>query len=71
MKLLPLSFVKDAARAVKHICQEAFTKVQDSVLTELFGVATMTVTMFCLRIEGKLEVLHLWCAHREEVAICP
>ena len=35
MKLLPLSFTKDAARAVKRICKEAFTKVQDSVLTEL------------------------------------
>jgi transposase len=57
MKLLPLSFTKDAARAVKRICKEAFTKVQDSVLTELLGVATLTVTMFCLRIEGELEVL--------------
>ena len=37
MKLLPLSFTKDAARAVKRICKEAFTKVQDSVLTELLG----------------------------------
>ena len=71
MKLLPLSFTKDAARAVKRICKEAFTKVQDSVLTELLGVATLTVTMFCLRREGELEVLHLWCTHREDVAICP
>jgi hypothetical protein len=58
MKLLPLSFTKDAARAVKRICKEAFTKVEDSVLTELLGVATLTVTMFCLRREGELEVLH-------------
>ncbi|MBT9437731.1 MAG: ISL3 family transposase [Desulfobacterales bacterium] len=71
MKLLPLSFTKDAARAVKRICKEAFTKVEDSVLTELLGVATLTVTMFCLRREGELEVLHLWCTHREDVAICP
>ena len=66
MKLLPLFFIKDTARAVKRICKEAFTKVQDSVLTELLGVATLTVTMFCLRREGEQEVLHLWCAHREE-----
>ncbi|MDL1978783.1 MAG: hypothetical protein LWX52_11920 [Deltaproteobacteria bacterium] len=37
MKLLPLSFTKDADRAVKRICKEAFTKVQDSVLTKLLG----------------------------------
>jgi hypothetical protein len=68
MKLLPLSFTKDAARAVKRICKEAFTKVQDSVLTELLGVATLTVTMFCLRIEGELEVLP--DRHKETLEEC-
>jgi hypothetical protein len=27
--------------------------------------------MFCLRREGEQEVLHLWCVHRDDVAICP
>lgn len=71
MLLLPLAFVKDAARAVKRICKEAFTKTNDSVLTELLGIATLTATMFCLRREGEQEVLHLWCVYRDDVAICP
>lgn len=40
MKLLPLFFIKDAAQSVKRICKESFTKVQNSVLIELLGVAT-------------------------------
>jgi len=59
MLLLPLAPVKDAARAVKRICKEAFTETNDSVLTEFLGIATLTITMFCLRREGEQEVLHL------------
>lgn len=71
MLYLPIGFIKDAARSVKRICAEEFTKVHDSVLTELLGVRTLVVTMFALRREGDFEVLHLMCAHREEMAICP
>lgn len=71
MKLLPLCFVKDAARAVKRIAKEAFTEVQDNVLTELLGLSMVIVTMYAIRKEGDEEVLHLWCKHREELAKCP
>jgi len=73
MKLISFipSFVKDAARSVKRIAMEAFIKVEDNALTTLLGFSTLIVTMYALRKEGDEEVLHLWCAHREEVAICP
>ena len=71
MLLLPIGFVKDAARAVKRICKEEFTEVKDSALTELLGIPTLVVNMFALRREGDHEVLHLWCAHRGDIAICP
>jgi transposase len=72
MKLLPyiIPFVKDAARAVKRITLAEFTTVADSTLTELLGIATLFVTMYALRREGDEDVLHLRCAHREEVALC-
>lgn len=72
MKLLPyiIPFVKDAARSVKRICQEDFKEVVDETLTELLGIATLVVRMYALRREGEHEVLHLWCAHREEIALC-
>jgi transposase len=42
----------------------------DETLTELLGIATLVVTMYAMRREGDHEVLHLWCAHREEIAQC-
>ena len=71
MLSLPMAFVKDAAQAVKRICKQEFTKVKDSALTELLGIPALIITMFALRREGDHEVLHLWCAHREDIAICP
>ena len=71
MLALPISFIKDAARSVKRICKQEFTKVKDYVLTELLGISCLAVTMFALRREDDQDVLHLMCAHRNEVAICP
>ena len=72
MKLLPMftSFVKDAAKAVKRISQSEFKEVADETLTELLGIPTMIVRMYAIRREGENEVLHLWCAHREDVSLC-
>ena len=72
MKLLEyfVPFVKDAAKAVKRICLEDFKEVADETLTELLGIATLVVRMYAMRREGDQEVLHLWCAHREEIALC-
>lgn len=69
--LLPfIPFIKDAARAVKRICEADFKEVVDETLTELLGIATLVVRMYAMRREGDHEVLHLWCAHREEIAVC-
>ena len=72
MKLLPMftSFVKDAAKSVKRISQNEFKEVADGTLTELLGIPTMIVKMYAMRREGEDEVLHLWCAHRENVSLC-
>jgi transposase len=71
MLLLPLSYIKDAARSVKRICKEQFKAVKDSTLTELLGIQALIVTMFALRFEGEYQVLHLWCTHHNDMAVCP
>ena len=72
MKLLEyfIPFVKDAAKAVKRISLKDLKEVADETLTELLGIATLVVRMYAMRREGDHEVLHLWCAHREEIAVC-
>jgi len=69
MLLLPLSYIKDAARSVKRICKEQFREVKDSTLTELLSIQALIVTMFALRCEGEYEVLHLWCTHHNDIVI--
>ena len=71
MLALPIKFIKDAAKSVKRVCEQEFKKVKDSVLTELLGISCLAVTMFALRKEDDRDVLHLMCAHRNDVAICP
>jgi len=71
MLLLPLAYIKDAARSVKRICREEFREVKDPSLTELLGIPTLIVTQFSLRSEGDYEVLHLHCFHRDGIAVCP
>ena len=71
MLALPIKYLKDAARSVKRICEQEFKKVKDSVLTDLLGISCLVVTMFALRREDDVEVLHIMCAHRNDVAICP
>jgi len=71
MILLPMAYIKDAARAVKRICRQEFTECTDTVLTTLLGIPGLVVRMYGLRREGDEEVLHLMCAHRSDVAMCP
>lgn len=73
MKLLPYitNFVKDASKAVKRIKNIKFKKTEESTLTELLGIPSLIVTMYSLCREGDQDVLHLWCIHQDEVALCP
>ena len=56
---------------MKRICKEEFVEVKDGTLTKLLGIATLLVTMYAMRREGDQEVLHLWCKHKADAAICP
>ena len=71
MLLLPLHFIKDAAKSVKRVCLDHFKKAEGSLLTELLGISALIVTVYNITREGKHDVLHLWCNHREDIAICP
>lgn len=72
MKLLSciIPFVKDAAKSVKRIRQEDLNEVVENTLTKLLGIATLVVRTYTVWRKGDHEVLHLWSAHREEIALC-
>ena len=71
MLLLPLHFIKDAAKSVKRVCLDNFKKAEGSLLTELLGIPALIVTVYNITREGAYDVLHLWCNHRDDIAVCP
>lgn len=71
MLLLPLHFIKDAAKSVKRVCLDHFKKAEGSLLTELLGIPALIVTVYNITREGAHDVLHLWCNHRNDIALCP
>ena len=51
--LLGLSYIKDAAKAVKRIAIEAFIEVHDDTLTKLLGIRGLLVTMYAMGQGGR------------------
>ena len=68
---MPLHFIKDAAKSVKRVCLDHFKKAEGSLLTELLGIPALIVTVYNITREGAHDVLHLWCNHRDDIALCP
>ena len=77
MKMLPLlpdspeKVVRDAARAVKRTANLMIQKVTVETFNVLLGLPGMVVTEYALEQQGEQEVLHLFCQHKHEVAMCP
>jgi len=76
MKMLPLlpdspvKVVRDAARAVKRTANLMIQRVTTETLNILLGLPGMVVTEYALERQGEQEVLHIFCQHEYEVAIC-
>jgi transposase len=77
MKMLPLlpkgpeKVTRDAAQAVKRTANLMIQKVTVETFNVLLGLPGMVVTEYALEQQGEQEVLHLFCQHKHEVAMCP
>jgi transposase len=67
----PKQIIRDAARAVKRIAGLMIQKVTAGTLTDLLDLPGLVVTEYALEKQGEEEVLHLFCQHGHEVAVCP
>ena len=76
MKMLPLlpdspvKVVRDAARAVRRTANLMIQRVTAETFNILLGLPGLVVTEYALERQGEQEVLHLFCQHEHEVAIC-
>ena len=77
MKLLPLlpdspkKVVRDAARAVKRTANLMMQRVTAETLNILLGLPGLEVIEYALERQGEQEVIHIFCRHVNDVAICP
>jgi transposase len=67
----PEKVVRDAARAVKRTENLMVQKVTAETFNVLLGLPGLIVTEYALEQQGEQEVLHLFCQHEHEVAVCP
>jgi len=67
----PVKIIRDAARAVKRTTVLMMQHVRASTLSILLGLPGMVVTEYALEEQGEREVLHIFCKHEHEVAVCP
>jgi transposase len=68
----PSRIIRDAARAVKRKAGLMIERVTAGTLSALLGLPGMVVTEYALESRaGEREVLHLFCQHEHDVAVCP
>jgi len=69
--LLPAHSVRDAARAVSRVVGQVIHTVTDAILSEFLDLSEFRVIGYAFEEQGDESIVHLYCAHRHEVALCP
>lgn len=67
----PKESAKDAARATDRVTPEMKHPVTGETLSDLLGLPNMVVTSYAIETHCEQEILHLFCEHEHEIAICP
>jgi transposase len=63
--------MKDAARAVKGAVGQVVHKVKEVTLSQVLDLPPFAVLDYRVEQREKQAILHLYCIHRDRVAICP
>jgi transposase len=66
----PARIIRDAAQAVKQVAGLVLQQVTAGTLTQLLGLLGLVVTEYALEKQSNGDVLHLFCQHEHEVALC-
>jgi transposase len=67
----PVKVIRDGARPAKGKVGLMIERVTAGTLSKLLGLPGMVVTEYAIEKRGEREVLHLFCQHEHEVAVCP
>jgi len=67
----PVRVIRDAARATKRTNGLMLKRVKAGTLSTLLGLPGLVVTEYAIEKQGEREVLHIFCEHEHDVAVCP
>ncbi len=67
----PKQMVRDAARAAKRVTGFVMQRITAGTLNERLGLAGLVVNDYALEKQGEGEILHLFCQHKQDIAVCP
>ena len=72
MKQLPYNFYfcQNDTNYLNRISLHEFKEVVGDTLTKMLGVTNILVEKYAICREGDHEIVHLWCAYREDTALC-
>ena len=74
IRLLPsgsIKVIRDAARSAKRTARLMIKRVTAGTLSTLLGLPGMVVTEYAIEQQEGREILHIFCHHEYDVAICP
>ena len=63
--------IRDAARAAGRTAGLMMERVTSNTMSTLLGLPGMVVTEYAIEKQEGREVLHIFCHHEHEVAVCP
>jgi len=63
--------LKDAARAARKEAERLIRKVTEVTVTQLLDLPGFLVVGYEVEQRSEQSILHLFCGHREDVAVCP
>jgi len=67
----PKNVVRDAARAAKRTANLMIERGTTTTLRTLLGLPGLIVTEYAIERQERQEVLHVFCRHEHQMAICP
>lgn len=67
----PARVIRDAARATKRTAGLMLKRVTAGTLSTLLGLPGLVVTAYAIEKQGEREILHIFCEHEHDVAVCP
>ena len=67
----PAKLVRDAARSAGRLVWKGVQRITEKSLDLILDLPEFTATHFELETRGDQDILHLYCEHEHEFAVCP